>query len=449
MKKRILPLLLALSLLLSIPAHAAQPEEAPRIAVIDTGVSTAAVDPARVAEGKNYILPGQSTQDVVGHGTAVASIILGNELAGVSGLCPTATVVPMVYYTQQGSSIVKGDMAMLAKCIMDAVDVYHCDIINISSGALNPTAALKDAVAYADAKGVLVVSCAGNDGDSTVYYPGAIDSVLCVGALDGSRSAAAAFSNRHQAVDLLAPGTKLAALSIKGKGMSKSGTSFATAYASGAAAALMAQYPALNGRTAGQILQATAADMGAAGYDSISGWGALDMAAAKEYAAANRIYRDVKPQDWCFASVNKTAQASYLSPAEGGRFAPNEAATRAALWEAFCRVDGETTADVRGWAMNSGVSDGTNGERAVTRAQMAAMFYRYAGLTGCDTTLRADLSRYTDAEQIPDYAVDAMSWAVAAGLINGTSTTTISPNGTATRAQLATILMRFCEGIAG
>ena len=151
-------------------------------------------------------------------------------------------------------------------------------------------------------------------------------------------------------------------------------------------------------------------------------------------------------KDGCFAAVNKTAQAGYLSPAEGGRFAPGEAATRAALWEAFCRVDGQTVADVRGWAMDAGVSDGTNGERAVTRAQMAAMFYRYAGLIGCDMTLRADLSRFTDAGQIPAYAVDAMSWAVAAGLINGTGTTTISPNGTATRAQLATILIRFCEG---
>lgn len=445
MKKRILPLLLALSLLLSVPAYAVPTEAGPRIAVIDTGVSTAAVDPARVAEGKNYILPDHNTEDMVGHGTAVASIILGNELTGVSGLCPTATVVPLVYYTQDGDSVIKGDMAMLAQCILDAVDIYDCDIINISSGALNPTAALKDAVAYANAKGVLVVSCAGNDGDSTVYYPGGIDSVLCVGALDAECSAAAPFSNRHEAVDLLAPGTRVLALSIKGNPMLKNGTSFATAYASGAAAALMAQFPALNGWQAGQILQATAADMETSGYDGISGWGALDMDAAREYAAAGRIFRDVEPQDWFFAAVNGAAQTCYIPPTAGGRFAPGAAVTRAALWEAFCRVDGQTTNDVRGWAMDFGVSDGTNGDHAVTRAQMATMFYRYVGLTGCDTTLRADLSRYTDAGQIPDYAVDAMSWAVAAGLINGTSAVTISPNGTATRAQLAAILLRFCE----
>ena len=446
MKKRILPLLLALSLLLSVPAYAVPTEAGPRIAVIDTGVSTVALDPARVEAGNNYILPGQSTQDVVGHGTAVASIILGKASVGLSGLCPAATVVPLVYYTQTDSSVVKGDMAMLARCIRDAVDVYDCDIINVSSGALTPTAALRDAVDYARMKGALVVSCAGNDGTDTLYYPGGVDSVLCVGALDGEQTGAAPFSNRHSGVDLLAPGTKLVTLSMKGKPMLKSGTSFATAYVSGAAAALMAEFPGMTGFEAGQILQATAADMGPAGRDDASGWGALDMEAARSYAAAGQIFRDVEPGSWYRDFVNRAAGEGWLAPVSGGHFAPDEPAARATMWEGFCRAAGETTNDVRGWAMANGVSDGTYGDRSVTRAQMATMFYAYARLTGRDITPRADLSRYTDADQIPAYALEPMSWAVATGRISGTSANTLSPNGTASRAQFATILIRFCEG---
>ena len=449
MKKRILPLLLTLSLLMALPAHAAKTEASPRIAVIDTGVSSSALlEAERVEQGNNYILPGQSTEDTVGHGTAVASIILGSQRAGMTGLCPTATIVPMVYYTQQGTSVLKGDMAMLAQCIVDAVDVYDCDIINISSGALNPTAALKDAVAYAAAKGVLVVSCSGNDGNSTVYYPGGTDSVLCVGALNAQRTGAADFSNRHAGVDILAPGTKLIALSMKGTPLLKNGTSFATAYASGAAAALMAEFPALTGFQAGQILQATAADLGLTGRDNATGWGALDLDAARAYAAAGRLFRDVRPGSWYETFVNKAAGEGWLSPVSGGTFAPDEAAARSTMWEGFCRASGETTQDVRGWAMKNGVSDGNYGDLFVTRAQMATMFYAYAKLTGRDITPRADLSRYTDAAQIPDYAVEAMRWAVAAGLISGTGANTISPNGTATRAQVATLLVRFCEGAA-
>ena len=445
MKKAILPLLLVLSLMLSIPAHAVPTEAGPRIAVIDTGVSTAAVDPARVAEGKNYILPDHNTEDMVGHGTAVASIILGNELAGVSGLCPTATVVPLVYYTQSGGSVVKGDMAMLARCILDAVDIYDCDIINISSGALDSTAALRDAVDHARREGVLVVSCAGNDGSETIYYPGGIDSVLCVGALDREKTGVAPFSNRHGGVDLLAPGTKLVALTIKGNAIVKNGTSFATAYASGAAAALMAEFPALTGWQAGQILQATAADIGPSGQDNASGWGALDLEAARAFADSGRLFRDVEPGSWYEDFVNKAAGQGWLSPVSGGNFAPNQPAARSTMWEGFCRAAGETTNDVRSWVMETGVSDGTNGDHSVTRAQMATMFYHYAALTGCDTTPRSNLSHYTDAGQIPDYAVEAMSWAVASGLIRGTGAATISPNSTATRAQAATLLIRFCE----
>ena len=76
------------------------------------------------------------------------------------------------------------------------------------------------------------------------------------------------------------------------------------------------------------------------------------------------------------------------------------------------------------------------------------MLYRYAQYKGYDVSDTADLSAFDDSDSIASYAEEAVSWAVAEGLISGTDDTTLSPEGTATRAQIATILMRFCESIA-
>jgi hypothetical protein len=73
------------------------------------------------------------------------------------------------------------------------------------------------------------------------------------------------------------------------------------------------------------------------------------------------------------------------------------------------------------------------------------MFYRYATAMNIDTTAKADLSGYTDSGKISSYAVDAMQWANAAGIVTGTSATTLAPTNTSNRATLATILMRFNE----
>lgn len=83
----------------------------------------------------------------------------------------------------------------------------------------------------------------------------------------------------------------------------------------------------------------------------------------------------------------------------------------------------------------------------ITREQMAAILYRYAQYKGCDTTAKADLSKFADAVQVGSYAVEAIRWANAEGLVSGTSDTTLTPGGSATRAQTAVILTRFCQNI--
>ena len=128
-------------------------------------------------------------------------------------------------------------------------------------------------------------------------------------------------------------------------------------------------------------------------------------------------------------------------------FNPNGTMTRAMVWAILSRVDGETVTGedwietAREWAVAEGVSDGENANGLVTREQFATMLWRYAGEPESDYAL----STYTDAASVSSCALDAMRWAVENGIITGVSATTIVPQGTATRAQAAAMLMRFVE----
>ena len=82
---------------------------------------------------------------------------------------------------------------------------------------------------------------------------------------------------------------------------------------------------------------------------------------------------------------------------------------------------------------------------AITREQLAAILYRYAAYKDYGVDHSETTEHFTDAESISDYAVGPMNWAVGAGLMNGVTDTTLQPQGTATRAQVATMLMRFIE----
>ena len=116
-------------------------------------------------------------------------------------------------------------------------------------------------------------------------------------------------------------------------------------------------------------------------------------------------------------------------------------------------ADGQYYADAVAWASSNGIvggyGNGLFGPNApITREQMAVILYRYAQYKGYDVTASADLSGYDDVAQVSSYALEALQWANAEGLVNGTSDTTLTPGGSATRSQIAVILMRFCENIA-
>lgn len=170
----------------------------------------------------------------------------------------------------------------------------------------------------------------------------------------------------------------------------------------------------------------------------------------------SKSFDDVSATYWGAEAVDFTSSRELFAGTSATTFAPDTAMTRAMIVTVLARFEGvdTTTGDTwyeagQQWAMQNGVSDGSNMDASLTREQLVTMFYRYAQSKGYDTTQGGMAIReYADFEQISDYAVEAMTWAVNTGIINGTSSTTLSPQGPATRAQVATILMRFIEGMA-
>ena len=179
-------------------------------------------------------------------------------------------------------------------------------------------------------------------------------------------------------------------------------------------------------------------------------------------------FTDVNTDDWFAEAVQYMLDNEMMNGTSATTFGPNTTTTRGMIVTILYRLEGEPDAaassftdvasnmyyeDAINWAAANGIVNGitttTFGpDNAITREQMAAILYRYAQYKGYDVTASNNLGSYTDASQISAYATTAMQWANAEGLITGNTTTTINPIGNATRAELATILMRFCENIA-
>ena len=160
-------------------------------------------------------------------------------------------------------------------------------------------------------------------------------------------------------------------------------------------------------------------------------------------------YTDVAEGAWYYDVVMQASEAGLMKGVTDTQFEPNGTLTRAMFWTILARASGVDTeggeswyAKAQAWATENGVSDGTDAMGAITREQLATMLWRYAGEPDSDYSLSA----FTDADSVSDYAETAMAWAVEHGIITGMTDTTIEPQGTATRAQCAAMLMRLVEG---
>lgn len=180
---------------------------------------------------------------------------------------------------------------------------------------------------------------------------------------------------------------------------------------------------------------------------------------------------DVPGDAWYYDAVKYVNENGLMAGTSANTFAPDLTTTRGMIVTILYRLEGSPDieneiwgypfkdvdadawyAEAVYWARMNGIVAGYSDELfgpndIITREQMAVILYRYAQYKGYDTTAKADLSKYADATQVGSWATDAIRWANAEGLVNGTSATTLSPKGSATRSQVAVILMRFCQNI--
>ena len=187
-------------------------------------------------------------------------------------------------------------------------------------------------------------------------------------------------------------------------------------------------------------------------------------------APVGEPFLDVNEGDWFYDAVAYAYENGLMDGVGGNRFAPNSATTRAQLVTILYRMEGQPVVsgdlpftDVEagtwytnavGWAAQNGIVNGVGDDtfapgNDLTREQLVTILYRYAESKGYDVSASADLAGYPDGEEIQAYAREAMAWAVAENIIQGMEDDTLKPAGNASRAQIATILMRFCEGVAG
>ena len=178
-----------------------------------------------------------------------------------------------------------------------------------------------------------------------------------------------------------------------------------------------------------------------------------DVTVSALFVPVSFPFTDVKSGDWFYDAVAYVYANGLMDGTSATTFEPNANMTRAMVWAILARIDGETVTGAdwasaaRVWAMNSGVSDGTDPKGPVTREQFATMLYRYAAAKGYDVSIgeSTNILSYADFASISEYAIPAMQWACGSGIVTGVTDSTLVPQGTATRAQCAAMLMRFVE----
>ena len=157
-------------------------------------------------------------------------------------------------------------------------------------------------------------------------------------------------------------------------------------------------------------------------------------------------FKDVPQNSWFAGAVQYVTSSSLMNGTSTTAFSPSATMSRGMLMTVLARYAGESTEDGTvwyekgmNWAKNKGISDGSAPNRNITREQLAAMLYRYAG----EPDGAADLSAYTDAGSVSAYAEKAVQWCVKNGILTGKTSSTLAPKATATRAECAAMLQRF------
>ncbi len=178
-------------------------------------------------------------------------------------------------------------------------------------------------------------------------------------------------------------------------------------------------------------------------------------------------FTDIDEKHWAYGSIQYVYEHSMMKGTEDTRFSPDVSTDRSMIVTILHRLEGSPeegqnvftdvpagvwyTAPVA-WAAENKIVQGYGNGRfgpgdVITREQMVTFLHRYAKYKGYSVAASADLSQFRDLDTLSGFALEPMRWAVGCGLINGTGDGLLSPQGSATRAQAAAILARFCQNI--
>ena len=182
--------------------------------------------------------------------------------------------------------------------------------------------------------------------------------------------------------------------------------------------------------------------------------------------SVNAMYTDVPADQWYYGAVDFVTRYGIMNGVGFGAFDAAGNVNRAQFVTILYRIAGEPEVTIDNpfedvpagtwytnavlWAFEKGITTGADAKHfnpgdTLVRQNMVTFLMRFAKVMGVDTSACADLSVYTDAGQVMAHAQEAMSWAVAEGIISGMSADTLAPNGLANRAQIATIIQRFVQ----
>ncbi len=191
---------------------------------------------------------------------------------------------------------------------------------------------------------------------------------------------------------------------------------------------------------------------------------ALKLETKKPYRES---FKDINKKDWYYAAVKFAYEHDFMKGESKTKFNPNGDVTRAQIVTILHRLSGDKTNDLKcvfsdvqaeqwysaavNWASKNGIVNGVDQNkfapnRNVSREELVTILYRFSEKDKRQAVSKIDhLAVFADREQISDYAVEAMTWAIKEGLISGLSDSTIAPQSGANRAQIATILMRYIQ----
>lgn len=257
-------------------ARAPQCGSPPLIGLIDTGVN---VEHAALKGQAVEIMPLPERHTVASqqdHGTAVAALLIGHPASQTPGLLPQARVVAVdAFYRDDGTADRTDVMTLVAA--VEALAERGVRVMNMSlSGPSNVV--LQKAIAAAQAKGIVIVAAAGNNGaGAEPAYPAAYPGVVAVTAIDRDLNVYRR-ATRGPYIDLSAPGVNVWTASAQGSGMLRTGTSYAVPFVSAAAGLVIASSPGLDAKAVQSRLEESARDLGQPGRDPTFGFGLIQMA---------------------------------------------------------------------------------------------------------------------------------------------------------------------------